>query len=88
MITVRSCTATIDPPTIPTMLDVIRQQECKRQVRINPVVVLRVTNQQKTHLLGEIQDLLDQIHLIGNEVEGSGDQFGNTEENHDNIILE
>ncbi len=87
MITVRSCTATIDPPTIPTMLDVIRQQECRRQVRINPVVVLRVTNPQKTHLLGEIQDLLDQIHLIGNEVEGSGDQFGNAEENHDNVIL-
>ena len=81
MITVRSCTATIDPPTIPTMLDVIRRQECRRQVRINPVVVLRVTNPQK------IQDLLDQIHLIGNEVEGSGDQFGNAEENHDNVIL-
>lgn len=56
-------------------------------MRINPVVVLRVTDQQKTHLLGEIQDLLDQIHLIGNEVEGSSDQFGNAEENHDNIIL-
>ena len=56
-------------------------------MRVNPIVVLQVTNQYKPHFFREIQNLFYQINFIGNEIEGGSDQLGNAEENHDNIIL-